>query len=899
RVPNITIISPSPFSTYGSDTFSFEIDIDEPVLNTTWYSLNGGSNYTFTGFSSTINQSAWEVCVNGTVIIRFYANNSLGNTAFTEVIVYKDLICPDIVIINPSSFELYGNTTFDFEIFIDDPELDSTWYNLNGMNYSFTGFTGTIDQLAWISCGNGTHLLTFYANDIYGNMGFSEVTIQKDILLPFLSVNLPYDNQSCGPLAISFELSLTGSDIHTRWYTLNDFYMNEFTGTMGRIEQQDWDNFGEGAISIKFYANNSFGNSVMQEILVNKRLNIVSKNAYAIVIGISNYPGTSSDLNYCDNDADEVYNMLINDYNFLPSNIIGIKDSSATKSAIDNAFATINSMINPNDIFYFYYSGHGGSELTTSISTFYLNSPHPYPNNYDRTWYITASDAAYIRVHFSDFDLESGYDYLYLGDTSISQDYYYDSYTGYGTDFWSDWIPVLNDNRIYLRMISDFSITNYGFRIDRIEVVRYSNPHYLCPYDSIPSNPNNNYLDTLLDAKLDLLNCDNIYVILDSCNSGGMIPESQDSDRFIMTACRDGQVSYEDPSLQNGIFSYYLINSLDNANDQNSDGVISMEEIFSYVSSGTQSYSGSYGPGYRSHPQISDGISGQAVLYPSVGSINIISIGNQLYYSFYLYGHGTLRTLNLSVCSISPSVTIKTEEIKYQYVSPTGFGFYAGVIEMEEGFTIGGIELLTEIEGNNLISINLRYGDSDNDGLTDFFEIFDGGGLDPTNNDTDGDGLLDGDEVNIYNTDPLEVDSDSDSLSDGDEINIYGTNPLSVDSDGDGVNDYDEINLYSTNPLIVDSDYDGINDYDELFTHFTDPLNSDTDSDFVNDGDEIIIYLTDPSNNDTDNDGLLDGDEIYVYFTNPLLEDTDLDGVEDFDEINVYSTDPLNIDTDS
>ena len=214
-------------------------------------------------------------------------------------------------------------------------------------------------------------------------------------------------------------------------------------------------------------------------------------------------------------------------------------------------------------------------------------------------------------------------DYLYIGDTLITEGYSYQSLTGYSTNYWSEWIPVLNDNRIYLRMITDgYHSGDYGFRIDQIEVMRYSNPHYICPYDSITSSPRNYDLDTLLDSKLDSLNCDNIYTIIDACNSGGLIPETQDTGRFIMTACRDGQVSYDDPDLQQGIFTHYLINSLDNANDQNSDGVISMEECFSYISSGTRSYSATYGPGYQCHPQFSDGISGQAVLYPSIGSVD-------------------------------------------------------------------------------------------------------------------------------------------------------------------------------------------------------------------------------------------------------------------------------------
>ena len=37
--------------------------------------------------------------------------------------------------------------------------------------------------------------------------------------------------------------------------------------------------------------------------------------------------------------------------------------------------------------------------------------------------------------------------------------------------------------------------------------------------------------------------------------------------------------------------------------------------------------------------------------------------------------------------------------------------------------------------------------------------------------DSDDDGLLDGDEVDTHGTDPLSDDSDGDGLTDGDEIN--------------------------------------------------------------------------------------------------------------------------------
>jgi hypothetical protein len=47
--------------------------------------------------------------------------------------------------------------------------------------------------------------------------------------------------------------------------------------------------------------------------------------------------------------------------------------------------------------------------------------------------------------------------------------------------------------------------------------------------------------------------------------------------------------------------------------------------------------------------------------------------------------------------------------------------------------------------------------------------------------DTDGDGVKDGDEVNIYHTNPLRVDTDGDGFSDGDET-AAGTNPLDPQS---------------------------------------------------------------------------------------------------------------------
>ena len=69
--------------------------------------------------------------------------------------------------------------------------------------------------------------------------------------------------------------------------------------------------------------------------------------------------------------------------------------------------------------------------------------------------------------------------------------------------------------------------------------------------------------------------------------------------------------------------------------------------------------------------------------------------------------------------------------------------------------------------------------DQDADNLSD--ELEPGLGLDPTNPDTDGDNVADGDEINIYGTDPLNPDTDGDGRSDGEELFWTNTDPLVPD----------------------------------------------------------------------------------------------------------------------
>jgi len=154
--------------------------------------------------------------------------------------------------------------------------------------------------------------------------------------------------------------------------------------------------------------------------------------------------------------------------------------------------------------------------------------------------------------------------------------------------------------------------------------------------------------------------------------------------------------------------------------------------------------------------------------------------------------------------------------------------------------------------------------------------------------DTDGDGLVNSDEIRL-GTDPNNPDTDGDELLDGDEVHNRRTNPLNPDTDGDGLSDGEEALRRGTDPLKPDTDGDGLTDGDEV-QRATDPLNPDTDRDGLNDGNEVQLG-TDPLNPDTDNDRLLDGQETPPC-PNPLNPDSDGDGI--IDGLDLDPCDPNN-----
>ncbi|NQT82833.1 lamin tail domain-containing protein, partial [bacterium] len=129
-------------------------------------------------------------------------------------------------------------------------------------------------------------------------------------------------------------------------------------------------------------------------------------------------------------------------------------------------------------------------------------------------------------------------------------------------------------------------------------------------------------------------------------------------------------------------------------------------------------------------------------------------------------------------------------------------------------------------------------------------------GLSPTD-DSDGDGLYDKEEVEVYHTDYLNPDSDGDTLTDGDEVHIYYTDPNNPDTDEDGLDDAAEVRVHFTNPNNPDTDGDTLpdkweveNDLDPNVGEGDDGENGDPDGDDLSNWDEYQSD-TDPKDPDT------------------------------------------------
>jgi len=109
-----------------------------------------------------------------------YIGGSAGSIDYFPIV---DDTAPTVTINSPTDDDIFGLEAPNYNVTITDDFLFEMWYTMDGglHNYTFTGFTGTIDQSAWDAMADGIITLTFYASDKAGNIRYKSIIIIKSV----------------------------------------------------------------------------------------------------------------------------------------------------------------------------------------------------------------------------------------------------------------------------------------------------------------------------------------------------------------------------------------------------------------------------------------------------------------------------------------------------------------------------------------------------------------------------------------------------------------------------------------------------------------------------------------------------------------------------------------------
>jgi uncharacterized caspase-like protein len=248
-------------------------------------------------------------------------------------------------------------------------------------------------------------------------------------------------------------------------------------------------------------------------------------NCYAVICGVSDYPGTTSDLNYCDDDAIDLRDALLALGNWKSENITMLTDSAATKSAIQTAISVMADSAGPNDLCLFSFSGHG----------------------------TTGTDTAPID------EIDGVDEFISAYDDNIRDDEL------------SVWIDALPTDKYVVLLDTCFS----GGQIKGMADSRSVSGRKLIPkgVGSIVPQKGDGFADDFATKGARVISSSAIQTKdLDDLGRG-----------VVLTACDEDEESYETEDLQNGVFTYYVVEALAGPADTDGDGAISAEECYVYA----------------------------------------------------------------------------------------------------------------------------------------------------------------------------------------------------------------------------------------------------------------------------------------------------------------------------
>ena len=168
--PSLIIVSPTN-RVYNNSLITVRINASDINLANVWYTLNG-MNISYSG-NVNVNLS------DNVYRLSAYANDSCGslssayidfrvNTSSNGTVNYTDNIGPNVTIVSPIN-RVYNTGLILLNITaVDDIAIDRVWYELNGVNYSYSSH--------YMNLTEGYYTIRAYANDSSGNIDWDGVT---------------------------------------------------------------------------------------------------------------------------------------------------------------------------------------------------------------------------------------------------------------------------------------------------------------------------------------------------------------------------------------------------------------------------------------------------------------------------------------------------------------------------------------------------------------------------------------------------------------------------------------------------------------------------------------------------------------------------------------------------
>ena len=154
-----------------------------------------------------------------------------------------------------------------------------------------------------------------------------------------------------------------------------------------------------------------------------------------------------------------------------------------------------------------------------------------------------------------------------------------------------------------------------SFFCDNKAVRNWDEPVDECfvPYDGDTQDIQNLVFDDTVREMLDSFGSTRVILVLDSCYSGGFIQDVGAAGRLLLTSCGEREMCWEGMEtgkvrVENGLFTYCLLEAFSGAGDADADGEVSVEEAGMYAMDRV----GDFTPDVQ--PEMYDGVVGETLL---------------------------------------------------------------------------------------------------------------------------------------------------------------------------------------------------------------------------------------------------------------------------------------------